>query len=120
MKNVSNAIYAQLIYMVGMGLGLLFFPNLLLGVFGISPATEVWVRVVGALALVLAYYYFTMLRQQNTVFFWATVWGRYAFCLTLAGLVALGFGEKPIYLFAAFELLLAGWAHFALSQSKAG
>ncbi|OWY24254.1 hypothetical protein C7N43_16355 [Sphingobacteriales bacterium UPWRP_1] len=118
MKNVSSAIYAQLIYMLGMGVGLLFFPNLLLGIFSISPATDVWVRVVGALALVLTFYYYTMLRQQNTTFFWATVWGRYAFCITLAGLVAFGFGETPLYLFAALEFLLAGWAHFALTNTK--
>jgi hypothetical protein len=30
------------------GFGLLLTPNLLLGVFGIAPPVEVWVRVLGA------------------------------------------------------------------------
>lgn len=116
MKNVQTSMYAQLVYMLGMGLGLLFIPNLLLPVFGLAEPADVWVRVLGALALVLCTYYYAMIKQQNTTYYRATIWGRYGFCAALTALVVLGFAEKPLLIFAAAEAALAGWTHFALGN----
>jgi hypothetical protein len=116
MKNTMNAMYAQLIYMLGMGFGLLLMPNLMLSIFGIPPTNEGWIRIVGALSLVLTIEYYPMLKQQNTTFFWGTVWSRYLFCATLVLLVALGYLEKPVVLFAILEAGLAVWTHFSLKK----
>lgn len=116
MKNLQTSMYAQVAYMLGMGLGLLVIPNLLLPLFGLPQTTDVWVRVLGALALVLCTYYYAMIKQQNTTYYRATVWGRYGFCVALVALVVLGYGAKPMLIFAVAEAVLAGWTHFALGK----
>jgi hypothetical protein len=116
MKNTINSMYAQLVYMLGMGFSLLLVPNFVLSLFGVSPTNDGWIRIVGALALTLVVEYYTMIQQQNTAFFMGTVWGRYLFCGILVLLVALGYVEKPVYLFAVLEAGLAGWTHFSLKK----
>lgn len=108
--------YAQLIYMLGMGFGLLLIPNTILSLFGVPPTNDGWIRVVGALALALTVEYYTMIKQQNTTFFMGTVWGRYLFCAILALLVTMGYLEKPVYLFAILEAGLAVWTHLSLKK----
>jgi len=54
MKNVITSMYAQLIYMMGMGVGFLFLPHLVLPLFGFADTSEVWIRVLGALVLGVA------------------------------------------------------------------
>jgi hypothetical protein len=116
MKNAINSMYAQLLYMLGMGLGLLLVPNFILSVFGVSPTNEGWIRIVGALALALTVEYYFMIKQQNANFFWGTIWGRYFFCGLLVILVALGYVEKPVLIFAVLEAGLAVWTHFSLKK----
>lgn len=118
MKNLLNSIYAQIGYMVGMGFGFLVMPNVVLPLFGFSPVDDIWIRVLGALAIGVAGYYFMMSRERSLPFFTATVWGRYWFCGCLFLLTALRFGEKPLYLFAVLETGLAVWTHLALSKIK--
>lgn len=114
MNSLVSAMYAQIFYMIGMGVGFLFIPNIILPLFGFAPSNEVWIRILGALALCFASYYYAMTSQQNITFFWATVWGRYGFCACLAVLVLLQIGPTPLYLFAALETVLAIWTHWAL------
>lgn len=118
MKNLQTAMYVQTLYMLGMGLGFLFIPNQLLPLFGLSVTTEVWIRILGALAAGFSAYYYAMIKQQNLTYYWATVWGRYWFCACMAALTFLGIGEKPLYLFAGLEASFALWAHTALIKLK--
>jgi hypothetical protein len=116
MTNTINSMYAQLVYMLGIGFGLLLIPNTILSIFSVLPSNDGWIRVIGALALALVIEYYTMIKQQNTAFFMGTVWGRYLFCGVLALLVALGYLEKPVYLFAILEAGLAVWTHLSLKK----
>ncbi len=109
--------YAQLAYMLGMGIGLLLMPNFVLSLLGISPASDNWIRVVGALALTMSLEYYWMIKQQSVPFFWASVWGRYLFCSLLIIIVTLGFVEKPVYALAALEIGLTIWTHLSLRKS---
>jgi hypothetical protein len=116
MKNATNSMYAQVAYMLGMGIGLLFMPNFVLDLFGISAVTDNWVRVVGALALVLALEYYCMVKVENVDFYNASVWGRFLFCAILVLLVTMGYLDKPVYLFAVAEAGLALWTQMALKK----
>jgi hypothetical protein len=116
MNNLITSMYAQTLYMLGMGLGFLLIPNVILPLFGLNPTNEVWIRVLGALATGFAGYYYAMIQQKNITYFWATVWGRYWFCACLAVLAFLHTGLAPLYLFAMLETGLAVWAHLALRQ----
>lgn len=116
MKNVTNSLYAQILYMIGVGAGFLFIPNMVLPIFGLPPTEEVWIRILGALALVLSLYYYTCVQSQHVPFFKATVWGRYFFSTCLIALVLFKLAPPVICLFAATEGLLAVWTHLALKN----
>ena len=118
MKNVTNSMYAQFGYMLIAGGGFLFMPNFVLSIFGMQPVDDVWIRVLGLLALVFATYYLTMIQNSVIPYFRASVWGRYLFCGGLAAFVLLGIGEKPLLLFAAAEGGLAVWTHVAMKRAN--
>ena len=45
--------YAQIVYMAGMGLPFLVAPNIMLPMLGLEPTNDIWIRVLGMLALAL-------------------------------------------------------------------
>lgn len=98
------------------GVGLLLSPNLVLGLFGFAPAVEIWIRVVGALALILGYYYWQCGTAGATAFFRATIPGRIGFCALCAGLVVAADAPLPLLLFGVVDVLGAGWTYVALRR----
>ena len=50
-----------------------------------QTATEVWILVLGALIIGFAGYYYACVKSEHVPYFKATVYGRYWFCLCLAG-----------------------------------
>jgi len=113
MTNWKNSMYAQIVYMAGMGLPFLFAPNLMLPMLGLEPTNEIWIRVLGMLVVALLVYYSTSIRQNNIAFARASVQGRLVFCLGLTGL-ALVYGQYIFILFAVVEAGLAVWTHRTL------
>jgi hypothetical protein len=118
MKNVTNSLYVQILYMLGMGAGFLFIPNVALPIFGFATTTEVWIRVLGALVIVFSGYYYACVKSEHVPYFKATVWGRYLFCACLVVLAVLQLGQPMLYVFAAVETSLAVWTHTALKKAN--
>jgi hypothetical protein len=118
MKQAKISMYVQIAYMVSMGIGFLFLPNLILPLFGFSAPTDVWIRVLGALALTLSSYYYPLTENEVLVFYKASIWGRYGFCACLAVLAFFKFAEAPLYFFAILETLLAIWTHISLRKEN--
>jgi hypothetical protein len=54
MSRAASSLFVFAVYLVGLGLGLLLVPNLLLRAFGAPPTSEVWIRVIGMLVLCLS------------------------------------------------------------------
>ena len=106
------------VYVVLLGATLILTPNVLLGVFGFPITSEVWIRVLGIVAVVLGAYYIVMGRQDVVAFFRATVIGRIWVFLALSALVIIGLGRPPLVLFGALELLGAVWTWRSLRQSS--
>ncbi len=119
MSHAAWSVLAFGVYMLGEGLLLLLAPNLLLGLFGLPAATEIWVRVVGISLLVLAYYYLRAARAGNQAFFRLTSEGRALQLVLFVGLVGLG-GAPPILIALSFVEFLAGvWTFLALGAERA-
>lgn len=118
MKESAKSVFYFGIYLLAVGCTLLVVPNLLLGAFGISPAEDVWVRVVGMLALILGGYYITAARNSLEAFFQMTVYLRSSVILFFGAFVALGMVEPPLLLFGLIDLLGAGWTELALRKEK--
>ena len=52
-------------YLALSGLAFIFIPNVILPLFGFAPPVEVWIRVVGLLALILGFYFFYSVRHAD-------------------------------------------------------
>ena len=98
-----------MIYVIVAGLQLLFVPNMMLGLFGIPPTNEIWIRVMGMLVFVLFFYYKAMAEHGNDTVVMATVYGRLAFCAGLVVFVILGLAQAALIGFAILEIGLALW-----------
>lgn len=109
--------YAQLVYMIGMGLPFLFAPNFMLPVLGLEPTDEIWVRILGMLVLAISLYYFFAIREENFAFARTSVRGRLVFCVGLT-VLALFFNQKIFILFALLEVGLAVWTQRTLPASE--
>jgi hypothetical protein len=105
------------VYLVPLGLALLVVPNLLLRAFGLAPTSEVWIRVVGMLVLILSFYYVQAARRELTDFFrWSVIARSFVF-LTLGTLAVLGLGEPQLALFGAVDLVGAAWTGVSLRRA---
>lgn len=118
MSRSARSVFVFGIYLVGLGVGILTIPNVLLGMFGLPATSEVWIRVIAVLTLFLAYYYIQAARHELTEFFRATVPTRSSLILFLGAFVAFGFAPPQLLLFAPPDLLGAIWTALELRSSK--
>lgn len=105
-------------YVAVTGIGLLVAPHLVLGTLGIAAPTEVWIRVVGALALVVGYYYWACGTAGAVEFFRASVRGRVLFAALMALLVVVFAAPAQLLLFGVVDLLGAGWTPHGLRAAS--
>lgn len=105
------------IYALLTGAGLVVAPSLVLAALGMAAPNEIWVRVLGALALVVGYYYWSCGAANAVGFFRATVRGRPLFA-ALCVVLILAFQAPPqLLVFAAIDLAGAAWTWRALRKS---
>ena len=116
----ARTVFVFGIYLVVLGITLIAVPNLLLSAFGFPATNEVWIRVVGMLVLILAFYYSQAARKELTVFFQWTVYARASVIVFFLTFVVLGFAKAALILFGAVDLLGAIWTGLALRSSSKG
>jgi len=98
------------------GLGLLLAPGLVLSLLGVPAPTEVWIRVLGALAVVLGYYYWICGTAGAVPFIRASVLGRLVFAGLCIVLVVTGAAPVQLLVFVVVDILGAVWTARALKQ----
>ena len=118
MSRAAASVLAFGIYMVIVGLALLVVPNVLLSLFASPTTTEIWIRILGFIVVVLGYYYIVAARHELTPLFRASVYGRPAVIVCFSGFVLLGMAEPTLALFGILDLLGAIWTAFALRYSR--
>jgi hypothetical protein len=94
------------LYMTVLGIALVLAPNPLLSLVGIAQTTEVWVRVVGVLVVVIGILDVLIAQADLRV---VMRWGIYLRSGAAADLV-----EPGILIFAAVDALSVAWAVLAL------
>ena len=114
-KNCKNSLFGQIAYMAGTGAGFLFMPGFVTSTLHLGPSEVVWIRVVGALALLLCSYYYAAIQNEALWFARASVWGRYGFVLALV-VLAYVFGLPMLAGVGVVEGLLVIWTQVSLSQ----
>ena len=118
MSRAAVSVFAFGIYLVALGLALLVVPNVLLSLFAYPSTTEIWIRILGFILVVLGYYYIVAARHELTPFFRASVYGRPAVLVCFAGFALLGIAEPVLVLFGGIDLLGAIWTAFALRSPQ--
>lgn len=120
MKSAALTVKVFGVYAALAGLALLFAPNILLPVLGLPTTAEIWVHVLGALALVVGYYYWACGTANVRAFFVASVQGRMIFCAACLALVVGADGPPVLIAFGLVDVAGAGWTLAALRSESRG
>jgi len=118
MTNSARSLFVFGLYLVVLGMVLLVAPNFLLGIFGLASTTEVWIRVVGMLLLLLAFYNIQAARKELTDFLQWTVYARSSVIVFFIVFVLLGLAKPQLILFGAIDSLGALWTALALRSER--
>ncbi len=118
MSKSGISVFVFGLYQAVLGITLVAVPNFLLGIFSIPAATDVWIRIMGVLLLVLSFYYIQASRKGLTDFFRWTIFTRCGVLIFFIAFVLLGFVQPILILFGVVELLGAIWTGLALRSSK--
>ena len=114
MSKAAVSVFVFGIYLYAVGALLVAAPNRFLGLSGLPPTSEVWVRVVGVLVLCLATYYTLAARAGLRAFLAWTVPVRAAVVVFFAAFVVLRLVGPQFLVFGVVDLLGAGWTALAL------
>ena len=114
MSPAAKSVFVDGVYLGVLSLVLLVDPNFLLQLFRIEPTTEVWIRVVGMLVLILAILNTQMALQESVPYFWLSVYTRSFVILFFIAFVLLGWVSPMLILFGAVDVVGAGWTWWAL------
>ena len=114
MSKAATSVLVFGVYLIVVGLGFLLAPNMPLGLLGFPTTTEPWIRVVGMLLLLVAYYYIQTARNEMTGFFRYTVHTRASVIVFFIAFVALGLAQPMLIMFGVVDLLGAIWTALAL------
>jgi hypothetical protein len=106
------------IYLLFLGLSLIFVPNLILSTFSIPQTSEVWIRVVGVLAFNIGIYYWYAAKSEAKSFFMASVYARGFVLLAFTIFASLGLASPLLILFGAVDFAGGIWTFRALQAES--
>jgi hypothetical protein len=117
MSKAATSIAVFGIYLIVIGLGFLVVPNMPLGLFGMAETGQPYIRIVGMLLLILAYYYIQVARSELTPFFRWSVYARASVILFFIAFVLLDLAEPVLIVFGVADLAAAVWTYLALRST---
>ena len=118
MSRAARSLLVFGIYLVALGFFLLIAPNTLITLFGLPKTHDVWIRVVGMLLVLLAYYDIQAARKELVDFLRWSVVARATVIAFFAGFVIAGLVKPILLLFGGVDLAAAVWTHFALRADR--
>jgi hypothetical protein len=114
MSSVARSLVVFGWYLAAFGALLVLAPNPTLSVFGLPPTQEVWIRVVGMLVLIIAYYNIRLGPQDLLPYARLTVHARVAVLAFLVAFVVAGLVKPIVILVGAIDVAGAFWTAAAL------
>lgn len=119
MTHAARSIQIYGAYLGLSGLMMYVAPNVMLSSLGVSPSTEGYIRMLGAVLFILALYYLAAARSNLVPFFRWTVWGRGLAVAAVVGLIVTGFVPAAFAGIAVGDALSAIWTAVALRGRSA-
>ncbi len=117
MSKAAISVFVFGIYMALNGFALLVIPNSILNFFEFPTTNDVWIRVVGMLMLILAYYYIFSARKEITSFFYLSIPARFSGIIFFTAFVLFGLASPKIISFGVIDLLSGIWTTIAFKKS---
>lgn len=107
------------IYMVILSVALIFFPYRFTALFNMAPPDGLWIRLLGVILGILAFYYVMAVREENETFYRWTSLGRLVILPAVVVLVALGIAPPILLLLATWDTGCGIWTGLALRREQA-
>jgi len=115
----AKTVFVFGVYLLLLGAVRILAPNTLLALFRIAPTSEVWIRVLGMIVLILgAYYVLASLAEMRAFMRW-TVALRATVPVFFLAFILAGLGPAVLILFGLVDLAGACWTAWALRNSEA-
>lgn len=118
MSNAAKSVFIMGVYIFFVGISLMTIPNVFLVLFGLDPATDVWVRAMGLLTFYLGVYYIMCARKNIIYFFKISVYVRLSVILFFTTFVLMGYSKWPLILFAVVDFASGVWTAIALQSDN--
>jgi hypothetical protein len=118
MSKAQVSITAYCIYLGSNGAVAAFKPSLVSQVLRVPPTREVWIRLFGSLAVVLAAKGFYAVRLNLIPTFQFDVYTRTAFAIFLTVLIIMGISPTPLLILAVIDIVCAVWTQLALVADR--
>lgn len=116
MSRAARSLQVFALYLAAAGLWLIVDPAGMLRLFGMPVSEDIYVRLVGMMMGVLAFYYTAAARAELTRFIAWTVPLRASVVPLFLGFVLVGLAPPVLMLFAAVDLAGALWTRAALRR----
>jgi hypothetical protein len=116
MSAAAKSLIGWGIYLIVVGGGMLFIPNLLLRWFGLPETGTDYLRIAGILFIILSYYMFRAAKAELKPFFRWTVHARAPIVFVIIVLVLLKRMQPAIILFGFFDFVGAVATALALRR----
>jgi hypothetical protein len=120
MTPAARTLFLFGLYLLVAGTALLLAPALMLQPLGVPVPTDVWVRVVGLLAIALGLYYRVAARSELLAFMRLSVWVRLGVAVAFLGFVLGGLAPVALLGFGLIDAAGAAWTARALHQMGTG
>lgn len=118
MSRAARSVLVFGIYIGVVGLLLCTLPNLVIGPLGFPEAREPWIRVLGVVVVVVAFYYVQAARHELTPFIQWTVPARVIVLVGFVLLVVAGHVAPSLILFGLIDAAGAAWTAFELAATR--
>lgn len=116
MTKSTQSMLVFALYLAGLAVTFMLFPNPVIALFGFEPTDQVWIRILGFMLGVLAFYYLMACREGVTNFYRWTVWSRLAVTPVYILFILFGVAPPVVLLFAAVDLVGGVWTGLALKR----
>ncbi|WPP49342.1 hypothetical protein [Catalinimonas niigatensis] len=121
LKNKSQAAFSTLcwgFYMILNGLSMIIFPNATLAAMGFELTTEILIRMLGLLSLVLGFYYIQMGRYYFAPFYSWKIMGHISGILIMTFFYLQGLAPATIFMICLSDAMAAAWTAWGISQDR--
>ena len=113
-STLSMAVFG--VYISLLGSALMIIPNPIITLFGFEPVTDIWIRILGLILVILAYYFFMAIKEKAYNFYKWTAYGRFPIFFVFLAFVLLKLAPPVLLLFGAFDTSCAIWTAIALKK----